>query len=98
MADKYRCYGKDGFGHPYDALSMKDEYGEWVRAEDYDATAADLAGLRREHQRVWEEKKALEASLWDLIDMVGRYPHPTESAKLTKARRLVLGGMSDEHG
>lgn len=42
MADKYRCYGKDDFGHPYDALSMKDEYGEWVRAEDYDAIAAEL--------------------------------------------------------
>jgi hypothetical protein len=46
MADKYRCYGKDDFGHPYDALSMKDEYGEWVRTEDYDTLAAELAGVK----------------------------------------------------
>jgi hypothetical protein len=32
----------------------------------------------------------LRIALWDLIDMLGRYPHPTEPEKLTKARRLVL--------
>ena len=54
MVDKYRCYGKDDFGDPYDALSMKDPYGEWVRAEDYDAldaaaTALGTEVLRRVH-------------------------------------------------
>jgi chromosome segregation ATPase len=29
----------------------------------YAEIAAELAGLRREHQRVWEEKKTLEAAL-----------------------------------
>ena len=33
---------------------------------------------------------ALAAALWDLIDMLGRYPHPSEPPKLTAARRLVL--------
>lgn len=35
----------------------------FVSKVDYDDVGADLAGLRREHQRVWEEKKALEATL-----------------------------------
>lgn len=35
MVDRFRCYGKDDFGHPYDALSEADEDGDWVRFEDY---------------------------------------------------------------
>ena len=52
MVDKYRCYGKDDFGDPYDALSMKDPYGEWVRAEDYDALDAAATALGTEVQRL----------------------------------------------
>jgi hypothetical protein len=35
----------------------------YVSRADYDALVAELAGLRREHQRVWDEKKALESQL-----------------------------------
>ena len=58
MVDKYRCYGKDDFGDPYDALSMKDPYGEWVRAEDYDALDAAATALGTEVQRLNMEMAA----------------------------------------
>jgi hypothetical protein len=35
----------------------------YISKADYDALVAELAGLRREHQRVWDEKKALESQL-----------------------------------
>lgn len=37
-----------------------------------DRLAAELAGLRLEHQRVWEEKKALEAALLDVQNQLER--------------------------
>lgn len=41
-----------------------------VDATDYDSLAAELAGLRREHSRVWEERKAVEAAVrWCLLYM-----------------------------
>lgn len=34
---RYACYGKDDFGHPYDALSRQDPDGEWVLHEEFEA-------------------------------------------------------------
>jgi len=44
---KYRCYGKDDLGYPYDALSIRDEYGDWYRVEDVDARIAQLEQMVR---------------------------------------------------
>jgi hypothetical protein len=68
VVDKYRCYGKDDLGHPYDALSMKDEFGDWVRQEDYEAlrvrfenACGRISALESERddyilkQKAWEE-------------------------------------------
>ncbi len=37
----------------------------------------------------------LEAALWDVIDLSGRYPHPNEPEKLTNARNLLLPFQSE---
>lgn len=37
---KYRCYGKDELGYPYDALSMRDQFGEWYSVDEVDARLA----------------------------------------------------------
>jgi hypothetical protein len=40
MVKRYGFYGKDDFGHHYNALSERDdEYGDWVAFEDYEALA-----------------------------------------------------------
>lgn len=43
----------------YEALSLRFSN----RAKEHQKAEDDLIALRREHQRVWEEKKALEAAL-----------------------------------
>ncbi|HEY3679010.1 MAG TPA: hypothetical protein VGL45_09840 [Bradyrhizobium sp.] len=76
---------------------------EIVDAADYDALAAELAGCKQQlalaptyekmiaHNGSQERRiAALEAALWDVIDISGRYPHPNEPDKLTNARRIAM--------
>lgn len=39
---RYRCYYKDDFGYPYDALYERDESGDWYDAAEVDARIAEL--------------------------------------------------------
>lgn len=67
---KYRCYGKDDLGYPYDALSMADEHGDWYLASDVDAELtskrdaldAAVAGIAQRDARIAELENRLE--LW----------------------------------
>jgi len=55
MVDRYRCFGKDDFGHEYTALSTVDDDGDWVRFEDYERIvqgARDLLDRAEQNQRV----------------------------------------------
>jgi hypothetical protein len=76
-----------------------EEASRWIASQDARIRELDMAFAQAicDSQRYQNERNMkiircsqLEAALWDLIDMVGRYPHPTEPAKLTAARRLVL--------
>jgi hypothetical protein len=113
MVDKYRCYGKDDFGHPYDALSMKDEYGEWVRSEDYDALAAELAGCRQQltlaptyekmiaHHGAQEVRIAeLEAVVRELVETGGYTDQGGTSERMMIARGNAIAALNreGEHG
>jgi hypothetical protein len=59
MVDKYRCYGKDDFGHPYDAFSMKEHDGDWVRAEDHDNAMRAATLLREGLSKIIKEQERL---------------------------------------
>lgn len=63
--------------------------------EAYEALSARFTKRAKEQQAAQDRVAALEAAMWDLIDMLGRYPHPTEPEKLTKARKLLLLPQSD---
>jgi hypothetical protein len=40
MVKRYELYGKDDFGHRYNALTERDDkHGDWVAFEDYEALA-----------------------------------------------------------
>lgn len=51
MVKRYGFYGKDDFGHHYNAFSERDdEHGDWVAYEDYEL----LADILLEMVSAWE--------------------------------------------
>lgn len=66
MVDKYRCYGKDALGYPYDALSIKEPDGDWVKAEDYDALLAAANEVLRSYMPQFTDSRAVDDCLVNL--------------------------------
>jgi hypothetical protein len=66
MVDKYRCYGKDDLGYPYDAKSIKEPDGDWVRAEDYDALEAAANAVLKAYMPQFPNSLAVDDCLVNL--------------------------------
>lgn len=63
MTKRYRCYGKDDLGYPYDAMSMPDEHGDWVRWEDYERIALEFRLSSQQAAALRDDRDRLRAAL-----------------------------------
>jgi septal ring factor EnvC (AmiA/AmiB activator) len=96
---KYRCYGKDDLGYPYDALYERDENGDWYRAEDVDAYRAETGSTIHALQRGYEQQAARIAELEQQVSAMrpnliaaanATEPYEDRIAELEKALRDLL--------
>lgn len=95
---KYRCYGKDDLGYPYDALSITDENGDWYLVDDVDARIAELerhATVQYHgalHKRIAELETHLRrcAAAIDLTYSMDAYGVPAELSDAGEAAKSVL--------
>jgi hypothetical protein len=90
---RYSCYGLDGLGYPYDALSTEDDDGDWVTFEQYDR---DLAVMRRQRDEALKRLAKLETAASRLLeahDSCGPY-FPSDWEVLSMA--LTPKEQSDE--
>lgn len=63
---KYRCYGKDDLGYPYDALYERDDNGDWYDAAEVDARIAELEKALSYYAdpKKWREFRVTEGDIF----------------------------------
>lgn len=90
MIQKYNVYFKDDLGFEGPALSKKDDFGDWCRAEEVDAHLAEVvrelrSGYLKDQARIAELEKALRY-------LIRHYVGQLENAR---DRIVGLGGQCD---
>lgn len=79
---RYTCYGKDDFGHPYDALASEDSDGAWVRFDDMDLYMLEGFQMMRElaMRLQFAETLLLRTGINEPLfqEYAGRYPIPMQ--------------------